>query len=662
MNNMSEKPPPPQPPPPPLLMQHSILPLPPPQTNDQYQYEPAYVTLGKTSNNNSIAMATAATPTVTSTTTMTMTMTTSPNGDEVSNLLKYQSGIGLGSGIVGVTSGLPDGNLLILGKSMNNANPSIVMGASVGGAGSGGGVSCVGVSGMGHMSSVGISGGNIGTSNTSCNKKSTGGGVGGSSSRKAKRNCCYCFGRPSAMKPMSFWTGLITNLGICTLLLAYTLLGSFIFLTIENEDYSLLHHQQRTLASTKRQSGSNSLPPQRRVDNSSIASSSSSGSSSGNGSGRTGSSGLLLNGINAPQSAIEVDTYDVRQQTIENIWDITVSLNILYKENWTKLAALEIAKFQDQLIKRLSEDVTLSNLDDSSPASEAVLLLPHGRDDENYEWNFAKAFLYSLTVLTTIGYGNIAPKTTLGRLVTLAYAILGIPLTLIYLSSTGGVLAKVAREVFSRALCCCLCSNCGYCCYDEKRMAEKERRMKRKRQQEEMRAQQSAMNEPFYVRPGSLHNNFHSPEKQQHLVGPHNNMLPDVDSLSASDSRGSMHGLSILAPILLCLCMMIIYIMFGAAVLYRLENWPILDGVYFCFMSLSTIGFGDLVPGLKKESTATTWFCSVYIMSGMALTAMCFNVLHEEIVHRIKVVVEFNKNSTLENEDGTTKQGFYMPP
>lgn len=30
------------------------------------------------------------------------------------------------------------------------------------------------------------------------------------------------------------------------------------------------------------------------------------------------------------------DTYDVRQRTIENIWDITVSLNILYKENWTK--------------------------------------------------------------------------------------------------------------------------------------------------------------------------------------------------------------------------------------------------------------------------------------------------------------------------------------
>lgn len=48
------------------------------------------------------------------------------------------------------------------------------------------------------------------------------------------------------------------------------------------------------------------------------------------------------------------------------------------------------------------------------------------------------------------GYGTIAPRTTLGRVVTLAYALLGIPLTLIYLSSTGGVLARVARGVFSR--------------------------------------------------------------------------------------------------------------------------------------------------------------------------------------------------------------------
>lgn len=58
-------------------------------------------------------------------------------------------------------------------------------------------------------------------------------------------------------------------------------------------------------------------------------------------------------------------------------------------------------------------------------------------------------------------------------------------------------------------------------------------------------------------------------------------------------------------------------------------------------MSLSTIGFGDMVPGsyprhtLADSKNVTVWFCSCYIMSGMALTAMCFNILHDEIVHRL---------------------------
>lgn len=163
-------------------------------------------------------------------------------------------------------------------------------------------------------------------------------------------------------------------------------------------------------------------------------------------------------------------------------------------------------------------------------------------------------------------------------------------------------------------------------------MADKERRLRKKRQQEEFRAQHLALQEPYYVRSNSLHNNLHSPDKQL--------QMGEVDSLSASESRASIHGLSILAPILLCFAMMCAYIVLGALVLIRLENWSFLDGIYFCFMSLSTIGFGDMLPGLRKESNLTTWFCSVYIMSGMALTAMCFNVVHEEIIHRIKHVVD----------------------
>ena len=50
-------------------------------------------------------------------------------------------------------------------------------------------------------------------------------------------------------------------------------------------------------------------------------------------------------------------------------------------------------------------------------------------------------------------------------------------------------------------------------------------------------------------------------------------------------------------PITTCLLVLLGYIMLGAALFSVWEGWTILDGAYFCFTSLMTIGFGDFVPG-----------------------------------------------------------------
>ncbi|VDM92294.1 unnamed protein product [Litomosoides sigmodontis] len=63
---------------------------------------------------------------------------------------------------------------------------------------------------------------------------------------------------------------------------------------------------------------------------------------------------------------------------------------------------------------------------------------------------FRNALLYSFGVYTTIGYGNLFPRTVKGRLLTVAYAIVGIPLNAAFISDLGELIARIVH----RALHC----------------------------------------------------------------------------------------------------------------------------------------------------------------------------------------------------------------
>ena len=91
----------------------------------------------------------------------------------------------------------------------------------------------------------------------------------------------------------------------------------------------------------------------------------------------------------------------IRQQTVEKLWEITEKLNILYKDNWTALAEREMIKFQAEIFSQQKADL-------ESTKPPAVVYEDNDEADENsakfsQDWSFASSFLYSLTLITTVG-------------------------------------------------------------------------------------------------------------------------------------------------------------------------------------------------------------------------------------------------------------------
>ncbi|XP_004525739.1 uncharacterized protein LOC101456448 [Ceratitis capitata] len=107
-----------------------------------------------------------------------------------------------------------------------------------------------------------------------------------------------------------------------------------------------------------------------------------------------------------------------------------------------------------------------------------------------------------------------------------------------------------------------------------------------------------------------------------------------------SDYYGDISPKDRPVPIWLCVFLVISYILGGAALFAYWEKWSFLDSAYFCFITLTTIGFGDFVPakGVKDESEQSIAYCSLYLLFGIALLAMSFNLVQEEFISNVKEV------------------------
>jgi hypothetical protein len=270
-------------------------------------------------------------------------------------------------------------------------------------------------------------------------------------------------------------------------------------------------------------------------------------------------------------------------------------------------------------------------------------------------------------ILVVAGYGSVVPRTPWGKVIAIIYALIGIPLVLVYLSTVGDVLARNFRRLYGR-----MCGNGSSNSKDSSGSGGKSKISGAEgylstgytpsgatKAHNSITADGSAIKmhhyHPHATAGADRGEDMHSKLDRSGSVvvldcGGDGIGAPSSSSSTALDPGGKRHhhcdAQPVRIPISLCVLIILLYICGGALLFNRLENWTFLEGSYFCFTSLGTIGFGDLIPGLyhgyqfhyepsashPSEEQLSVITSSAYIMIGMALIAMCFNLVQDEVV------------------------------
>ncbi|XP_039207257.1 potassium channel subfamily K member 18 [Crotalus tigris] len=271
--------------------------------------------------------------------------------------------------------------------------------------------------------------------------------------------------------------------------------------------------------------------------------------------------------------------------------------------------------------------------------------------DPSQKWSFLGSLFFCCTVFTTVGYGHIYPVTRLGKYLCMVYALFGIPLMFLVLTDMGDILAAIlstsynrARKLQSKVLAklsfrsCCknTDSKAGSASLGPAKIVlveplnikdalKSNSSFKKKPGQnlnveifERLIIRESALLAPPKLTRFERWNSCPELDKGamvNHVISSINNIGKEVEKLDV--------------PFSLMTVIVFAYISCAAAILPHWEralNFE--EAFYFCFITLTTIGFGDI----KLQHPNFFLFLSVYIIVGMEIVIIAFKLGQDRIL------------------------------
>ena len=228
-------------------------------------------------------------------------------------------------------------------------------------------------------------------------------------------------------------------------------------------------------------------------------------------------------------------------------------------------------------------------------------------------WDFHafSAFLFSFELITTIGYGEIAPKTVGGRLWACIFSFLFIPTCAICLTAISGVIITFLETFYvmfdnnlhdAWAACSPQGGFRGAALPNVKLSLEHVRR--RLYEEDEFEEE------------------LETAKVTKHLKQPGDRVgflqfvrLYMGQQDEATQRRHKYRSLYISS------FLVIVWHIMGMFVFNALEQWGLMASFYFCFITLSTIGLGDFYPSTQQGENFHFFFC----VTGLGLTAVLLN-------------------------------------